>query len=136
MLQTFPRQLAFVGYESQGLGYHHPFILQIIKQISIINKYWHCNSTTGCLIRNLWENTVQISGMRGNSSKWNWKKINEYIPKKWISQLMEQSQSIQLYIKLPIKEDKKWANNRPIMEVLHSNALLNLRILNKIRMSL
>ena len=73
VIQNFPRNLTFADSEYQGLSYQHPFIIQITTQISTINKFWNNGSTTGGLIRNLWENTIQQTGMRGEPSKWNWK---------------------------------------------------------------
>ena len=124
----------FVDHELHGLAYQHPSVLQIIRQLHIINKYWNYQSTTGQLIQYLWENTIQKAGMRGDSKLWNWEKINKYIPPNWISRLMENAQSMDVTIALPIPDDKKWKNDRTtmsiFMEKLHHN---NLHILNEIR---
>lgn len=70
--------------------------------------------------------------MQGDSSTWNWEKINKYIPPNWISQLMEQAQSMELNIKLPIKDDKKWDNDKTIMDMFTQKAVPNLRMINEI----
>ena len=65
----FPRDVVLGPRERHGLGYNHPYYLQIIKQASIVMKHWGKPSITGDgggLLQVEWEGLIQCAGLAGS----------------------------------------------------------------------
>ena len=104
--RNFPRAMVFANEEHQGLGFKHPFWLQVIKHLQIFTTYFEENSPTGNIMQSVWESVVQVSGYRGPMYGWPWKYINSYIPTSWLSTLLEQAGQLDLKINIPMADSE------------------------------
>ena len=81
LYRTFSRALIYTPKEVNGLNTNHLYYWQILKQIQALVKYYRRKTTTGKLIRAIWEGIVQQAGLNQLQKIWNWGVVRKYLTK-------------------------------------------------------